>query len=443
MIASARRPYHALRHRDYRRFWLASLVSLTGSNMQNVAIDWHVYLLTRSPLALGLVGLVRVLPIVVFSLWGGLVADRRNRRWVTGTTQSVMTVVAACLAVLTWAGKDQVGLIFLLTAAGAAATAFDNPARQALIPRLVPREELPGALTLNLTMFHASTILGPALAGLLIAGTGNAPVPGAGPAVPEATRGLAAIYGLNAVSFLGVIAAIVTMRTSGRVEDGGAHDRPLEALREGLRFVFTTPIMVSTMALDFFATFFAGANALLPIFAVEILGVGAAGYGGLRSAAAIGALAGSLVTSLRPLPVRQGRVRLGSVAAYGAATVVFGLSRSYALTFAALFAAGLADLVSTVVRQTLRQLVTPDRLRGRMTSVNMVFYMGGPQLGELEAGFVAWLFASAAAGATVSVVSGGVATIVVAAAVAVVSPRVRRYDVREYLRPTSPESGVQ
>ena len=185
--------------------------------------------------------------------------------------------------------------------------------------------------------------------------------------------------------------------------------------------------MVWTMGLDFLATFFSGALSLLPIFADQILKVGPAGYGTLAAAPAAGALAGSLLTSVRPLPDRQGRILLWAVAAYGTATVVFGLSRSYLLTLAALAAVGLADLFSTVVRVTLRQLITPDQLRGRMTSVNMIFFMGGPQLGELEAGLVASLFLPVTLGATVSVVSGGLATILIAAAVAAATPVVRGY----------------
>lgn len=199
-------------------------------------------------------------------------------------------------------------------------------------------------------------------------------------------------------------------------------------MKEGLRFVFTTPLMVWTMGLDFLATFFSGSMSLLPIFADQVLKVGARGYGILVAMPAVGALAGSIFVSVRPLPSRQGRIFLLSVAAYGAATVVFGFSRSFVLTMAALAAVGLADAISTVIRQTLRQLVTPDRLRGRMTSVNAIFFMGGPQLGELEAGLVASLFASTAVGVTVSVVSGGLATVLIVAVVAAAAPSVRRYD---------------
>jgi MFS family permease len=411
-----RAPYLALAHRDYRRLIVSQLLSLTGSQMQVVAINWHVYLLTKSPLALGFVGLTRVLPIVAFSLWGGVVADRYDRRRVMITTQIAMTAVALALWATTALSREALWMLYALNAMSAAAVAFDGPSRQALIPRLVPAQDLPGALSLNLSVFQASLIGGPAVAGLLIAHAG------------AGTRGLSLIYLLNAISFLSVIYALATMRTSG-APSPDAGKAPMEsALREGLRFVFTTPLMVWTMGLDFLATFFSGATSLLPIFADQVLNVGARGYGILAAAPAVGALAGSLYLSIRPLPARQGRIFLWSVAGYGTATVVFGFSRSFGLTLAALAAVGLSDAISTVIRQTLRQFITPDRLRGRMTSINMIFFMGGPQLGELEAGFVASLFASAAVGVTVSVVSGGVATILITAAVAAASPAVRRYD---------------
>jgi MFS family permease len=411
------RPYLSLKHRDFRSLWVAQLISLTGSQMQVAAIDWHVYLLTRSPLALGMVGLSRVIPIVTFSLPGGVVADRYDRKHVMLATQLTMTCVAATLGLLTLTGHETLLMLYVLTGTTSAAGAFDNPARQALIPRLVPREALPGALAMNLTMFHAGMIGGPALAGVLIASAG------------EGTRGLAWIYLSNAASFLVVLGTLLSMRASGKADAMGAQpESPLRSLRQGLRFVFSTPVMVWTMALDFVATFFSGANSLLPIFADQVLKVGAFGFGWLRAAPAFGALAGSLYTSIKPIPARQGRVLLSAVAAYGFATIVFGLSRSYVLTLLALAATGLADLVSTVVRQIVRQTITPDAMRGRMTSVNMIFFMGGPQLGELEAGLVASLFASAGIGATVSVVSGGIATVLAVGLVAWRGKVVRDYD---------------
>jgi MFS family permease len=408
--------------------WVSQLVSLTGTQMQVVAINWHIYLLTRSALALGFVGLTRVVPVIVFSLWGGIVADRRDRRVVMFATQSAMAAVSVALVFLALRGHAAVWPIYALNALQAAAAAFDSPARQALIPRLVSREDLPGALALNLTMFHAAMIGGPGVAGVLIAALGGSTPVARGPGLVD-TRALALLYALNAISFAGILFVLVIMRTSGRVDPSGVTlESPMESLRAGLRFVFTTPVMVWTMALDFFATFFSGAMSLLPIVADQILHVGPQGYGWLVAAPAAGAVLGSIYTSVHPLPRRQGKVLLWAVVAYGVATIVYGFSRSFVLTLVALAATGLADVVSTVIRQTLRQLLTPDALRGRMTSVNMIFFMGGPQLGEMEAGLLASAFASAAVGITVSIVSGGLATLAAAAVVAGATTVVRRYE---------------
>lgn len=438
-----RLPFFALQHRDFRRLAAAYLVSGIGSQMQSVAINWHVYLITHSPLALGLVGLTRVLPIVGFSLFGGVLADRVDRRKLMIVTQSCMAAVAVVLAVTTFSGRETLWLLYAMTACTAGAAAFDAPARQALIPRLVPEADLPGALSVNLSVFQAGMIAGPALAGWIIAG--HAVTPGAHGALPgrASTGGLAWIYLVNAASFFAVLWALATMHASGKpAARAGATPRPLADLREGLRFVFKTPLIVWTMAVDFLATFFAGSMSLLPIFADQVLKVGATGYGLLVSAPAVGSLAGSLYLSVRPLPNRHGRIFLWAIAAYGAATVVFGLSRSFPLTLIALAATGAADAISTVIRQTLRQLVTPDALRGRMTSVNMIFFMGGPQLGELEAGVVASLFATAALGVTVAVVSGGVATLLVAAGVAAAAPSLRAYSFRNRAAGEGGEVGV-
>ncbi len=424
-----RKPYQALVYRDYRRLIAAQLLSLTGSQMQVVAINWHVYVLTKSPLALGFVGLTRVVPIVIFSLWGGVVADHLDRRRVMVLTQTAMTAVALALWAVTALGREQLWMLYALNALSASAVAFDGPSRQALIPRLVPREDLPGALSLNLSVFQAALIGGPALGGIVIAHH-----PGS-----SQTSGLSLIYLFNAISFLAVIWALVTMHTSGAPEPTEGKVQMSAALAEGLRFVFKTPLMVWTMGLDFLATFFSGATSLLPIFADQVLRVGARGYGILAAAPAVGALAGALYLSVRPLPARQGRIFLWAVVAYGASTIVFGLSRTFWLTLIALAGTGLADAISTVIRQTIRQFITPDRLRGRMTSINMIFFMGGPQLGELEAGLVASAFASTVVGVTVSVVSGGIATVVITAAIAAAAPFLRRYD---FQTATAPRSGA-
>jgi MFS family permease len=373
--------------------WAGQFVSITGSQMQLVTINWHVYLLTHSAAALGLVGLVRVVPIVLCSLAGGVVADAFDRKRLMLATQTTMLLSAAALAAVTALGLRHVWPIYLLTALSSAATAFDNPARQALLPSLVPEEVFPNAVSLGFVAFQVAMVIGPVLGGLVLARFGPA-----------------AVYAINAASFLAVIAAVLLIRASGKGKGGEAGRVSLEALKEGLKFVLATPIMVQTMALDFVATFFASANALLPIFAQNILHVGAHGYGLLAGASAFGAVVTGLLLARHHDWPRPGLTILVSVAVYGAATVVFGLSHAYWLSLLLLALSGAADTVSTVIRQTIRQLITPDRLRGRMTSVNMIFFMGGPQLGELEAGLVA-----AVAGAPFSVVIGGVGCLVAVA----------------------------
>lgn len=363
--------------------------------MQLVAINWHVYLLTKSPLALGGVGLVRVLPIVLCSLAGGVVADAVNRKRLMLISQCVMLASAAVLAGLTAAGRESLWPIYLLTAIASAAIAFDSPARQAMLPTLVPAEDFPNAVSLGIVVFNSATIVGPALAGLLLS-----------------VRGPALIYGLNSVSFVAVIFALLLLRASGRTSaENEMAQLNLGALRQGLRFVWRTPIIVQTMMLDFVATFFASATALLPIFAAEILHVGARGLGLLAAAPGAGSIVTGLLIARFGAMRKQGRAVIVTVAIYGAATIVFGLSRLFWLSLTMLAITGAADTVSTVLRQTIRQLVTPDHLRGRMTSVNMIFFFGGPQLGELEAGVVAALI-----GATLSVVTGGIGCLIAVAA---------------------------
>jgi MFS family permease len=401
----------ALQHGDFRLLWLGQLVSNSGSMMQSAAILWHVALLAppgKKGLALGLVGLTRVVPIVALSLLSGVIADAHDRRRVMFVTQAALTLVAAALAALTWSGGITLGLLYALSALGAAATSFDGPARQALIPRLVPREHFPNAIGLNTIMFQAASVLGPALAGVVIAAGGPAWA-----------------YALNAVSFLAVIAALAAMKLPGgaSAEPGARSEVSLRAALDGLRFTFSQPLIRSTMLLDFFATFFSSATALLPIFAQDVLKVGPAGYGALYAAPAVGAVvAGAIMVPLAERIEHRGRTLLWAVIAYGAATVLFGLSTSFVLTFLCLAATGAADTVSMVLRNIIRQLSTPDSLRGRMTSVNMMFFMGGPQLGELEAGLVAQGF-----GAPISVITGGLGCLVATAWTAWRTPELRAY----------------
>ncbi len=399
----------ALQHRNFRLIWLGQFISLSGSMMQSAAILWHVSLLvpeSQKGLALGIVGLVRVVPIIGFSLLSGVVADAVDRRKLMLATQTGMALAAAVLAFLTFRGLTAIWPVYLLTAFSAGASAFDNPARQSLVPNLVPREHLPNAISLYAIMFQAASVLGPSLAGGVIAGLG-----------------VGWVYALNTVSFLSVIVALLLMRDVPERAGSERGEISLKAALDGLRFVFSAPLIRSTMVLDFFANFFASAMALLPIFAQDILRVGPQGYGWLYAAPSVGAVVASLLmVRLTDRIERRGQVLLWAVVVYGLATVVFGVSRSFWLTFLCLALTGAADTVSMVLRNIIRQLTTPDHLRGRMTSVNMVFFMGGPQLGELEAGLVAnWL------GAPFSVVSGGVGCLLATAWIAWQTPALRDY----------------
>ena len=401
----------ALRHRNYRLLWIGQLVSTAGSMMQNTAVLWHVSLLVEGDMgdkaaALGLVGLVKFLPIVVFSLLGGVVADAMDRRKLMLLAQAGMTLCAALLALFTFRGMERLPIVYVLVGLHAAFASFDGPARQALIPALVPRELLGNALNLNTILFHAANVIGPPLAGLVIA-----------------KLGVGWVYFANAVSFLAVIGALCAIRGVDARPSGGKSDVSLRAALEGLRFVFSMPMIRSTMLIDFVATFFSSATALLPIFVQHILDVGPEEYGLLYAAQFWGALLVGLVL-VRGIDriEHPGRVFFWAVILYGAATIGFGLSEHFWLTWGLLAVVGAADMLSTVIRNVLRQTLTPDHLRGRMTSVSMIFFMGGPQLGEVEAGYVAKLF-----GPVFSVVSGGIACIVGSTAITLGTPELWRY----------------
>ncbi len=411
----------SLQYRDFRLLWLGQLVSTTGSQMQLIAVNWHIYELLRGQtyiltilgrevrlgaeaLGLGTLGLVRILPIILFALLGGMVADTRDRRRVLMGTQSTAGLFALLLAAVTLSGNASVPVVYLLTAAGAATAAFDEPARQSLVPNLVPRRHLANAISLNTLLWYAATIIGPALAGVLVG-----------------AFQVGLVYALSALAFGAGLAALMPM---GYRSGAAAQGTRLgwRALVEGLRFTYRSRIIWSTMMLDFLATFFSSARTMLPIVAGDVLGVGAAGYGLLATAQPVGAVLTGVVLALRREIRRQGLVLLVSVAVYGLATALFGLSTVFALSYLFFGMTGAADTVSTVIRGTIRQLVTPDHLRGRMTSVNMIFFMGGPQLGELEAGLVASLF-----GAPLAIVTGGLATVLLTGWIAWRYPQLRRY----------------
>jgi MFS family permease len=387
----------ALRHRRFRLLWLGLLISIAGTQMQLAAILWHISEISTQPIALGAVGLVSILPVLVLSLLAGVFADFVNRRRLMLLTQATMALLAAALGWATLRRLDSLWLIYLVTAATASASTFDLPARQSLVPNLVPESDLANAFTMTSIAFQLGSIAGPALAGLVLA-----------------QLGIGYAYLFNGGSYLAVVLALILM---GHVEQelSAGESRPdlrstlsgwRSSISEGLSFVIHQPIIMSSMLLDFFATFFSSATVLLPLFSKQILQVDVVGYGWLVAAPSVGAALVALLLAFPRQIRRQGLFLLSAVTAFGVATVVFGLSRTFWITYAALVFTGATDGFSTIIRNTVRQLLTPDRLRGRMTSVNQIFFRGGPQLGELEAGLMAQGF-----GPVVSVVSGGIGCI--------------------------------
>ena len=380
----------SLKNRRFFYLWLGQLLSIAGTQMQIWALFWHIRTLTDQPIALGGVGLARILPIILFSLVGGVIADSFDRRKILFITQFVAGFLALGLGLLTQFGQISIWLIYILTALQAVAIAFDGPARQALVPNLVPPKDLPNAFSMTSIAWQTGAIVGPALTGFVIAYGGQE-----------------AVYYVNAISYLAVILALILIGPVAQTKTDRIAGVSWNSIKEGINFIVNKPIMLSTMLLDFVATFFASANTLMPIIARDVLHVGVLEYGWLSASPSVGAVLAALVVSQLPEIRRQGQIFLGSVVVFGAATVVFGMSTSLVLAWLALAVTGAADSVSTIIRNTIRQLQTPDHIRGRMTSVNQIFFQGGPQLGEVEAGVVAQLF-----GAPFAIISGGIGCIV-------------------------------
>jgi MFS family permease len=407
----------ALKHRRFFYLWAGLLISVAGSQMQISALFWHIRTLTGTPnpLALGGIGLARILPVVVFSVISGPVADSFNRRWILFITQSGLALIALTLAILTFTGTIALWQIYALTAVQAAVASFDTPARQAMTPNLVPAKDLANAFSMQSIAFDTGAVVGPMLGGLVIAALGQAYT-----------------YLFNAISFLAVIAALVLIGSVSQ-DMTKATQVSLSAAREGVRFIIARPIILSTMLLDFVATFFASANTMMPIVARDLLKVGEVGYGLLSSAQSIGSVLAAGIISQLPVLRRQGPVFLGAVIVFGMATVVFGVAHVFILALLALILMGAGDAVSTIIRNTIRQLQTPDHLRGRMVSINQVFFNGGPQLGEVEAGIVAQLF-----GVPFCIVSGGIGCILGVGLIVLKWPQLRVYNGDETIAVSSP-----
>jgi MFS family permease len=389
--------------RSFHAYLASRFCSATAMTLLRAAVFWHVWELSRSELHIGLVGLFQFVPAAGLTLVGGAVADAYDRRRVMRLAQLPLIATGSLLALATLQGWIDVPILYAVVFSNAAAFAFDSPARQALVPSLVPLAAFPRAVTWASTVTALAFATGPALTGLLIAGFG----------VHAAYLAYVALVAANALGLRFVRAVRPSTERS---------PASWRAVREGLGFLRRSPVVLGCMALDMFAVIFGGATALLPVFAKDILAAGDVGYGILASSLELGALAMSLLLLLRRPIDRAGRALLGAVAVYGAATLVFGLSRWFPLSVAAYVVAGMADQVSVVMRQTAIQLSTPDALRGRVSAVNMIFIAASNQLGAVESGFLA-----AATSATFAVAAGGVACLAVVAGTAWWLPELRRY----------------
>jgi MFS family permease len=405
-----------MRQRDYALLWLALLVMAAATQMTAVAVGWQVYAIHRNPFDLGLIGLAEFVPLPLLALPAGQIADRFPRRYVFAISLLVEIAVTALLLVVSLAGARQLWPFLALAVATGVAGALGAPAGRAIPPEIVAPDLLASAMALRSIAGQAAVIGGPAVGGVLFA------------VGPELVYGLAA--GLLAVG-LGCVLALGAPRPVGRIA-GAGRTPGLAGLLAGIGFIRRTPVMLGAISLDLFAVLFGGAVALLPVFARSILHTGPAGLGVLRSAPAVGALVAGVMIARRPLRSRAGKTLLMVVALFGASMVVFGISRWFALSIAALAVSGFADMISMNIRSTTVALATPDALRGRVNAVEMVFISASNELGAFESGVAAALI-----GAMPAVVAGGAATIVIAAVWPRLFPPLAAIDRLEELRPAT------
>jgi MFS family permease len=391
--------------RSFRLLWFGQLVSLSGTQLRLVAIPYQIYLLTGSSLDVGLIGLFQAIPLISLALFGGVIADRVDRRRLLIVTQIGLAACSAGLAIGTQLGFANVLYLYAFTAIGAAFSALDSPARGALTPTLVEREQLPAAMALNQVLFQTASIAGPAVAGVVIL-----------------TFGVAGAYWIDVVSFVVAIAAVTALVAPPR--EVRVHLPVGRALVEGLAHFRANRILFGTMLLDFLATFFGSPRALFPFYADRIFAVGPQGLGLLFAAPGVGSLIAALTSGWVKRVQRPGVAVLLAVAAWGFAIAAFGLMDdglfSPALVFIAI-AQG-ADTISAIFRSTILLTVVPDHLRGRLVAISSMVFLGGPYLGQVESGVVADLVSP-----RLSVVSGGLVTLLSVVGVALWAPEVVSY----------------
>jgi MFS family permease len=408
-------PYAVLRYSNYRYFVLGRSFFTLAMQMQTVAVSWEIYqrlrLNTRdAALALGFIGLVQVVPMMIFALPGGQAADRLDRRNIVRATQLLFASCALALLILSRLHAP-VGFYYLVLGLAACGRAFSVPAISSLFPTLIPRELLPNAMMWNSTIFQITAMVGPALGGLIVA-----------------QWGAATSYAINIVcAGLAFLTFSLTVPSAARV------DKPpitWNSLVSGVRFVFGTRVLLGLFCLDLFAVLLGGATALLPIFANDLLKAGPQGYGLLRAAPSFGAVIMALLTAHLPPWRKAGRVMLLGVAGYGLATLLFGVSKIFWLSLLALALTGMFDNISVVVRQTVMQMITPDAMRGRVSSITFLFISCSNELGELESGLTArWM------GAVGSVIFGGIGTLLVVLGSTFVFPEIVKLGRLHELKP--------
>ena len=428
-------PFAAFRIGAFRLYMTGNVLSIIGRQMLAVAVEWEIYARTHSATALGLVGLVTALPVVLLSLPAGHLADRVSRKHIIIIAQLFSALASAGLAFVSanhlaipawWISRhgnhllcriagvferhdasfhfedNSIPLLYALLLLIGIARTFSWAARASFFPTLVPRAAYANAVTWNISVFQVGSVVGPTLSGLLLA-----------------TRGFPIVYAIDAICACAFLLLLLPVRRGARLMQD-AQQNTWRSVLAGLRFVFTKRIILATITLDLFAVLLGGATALLPMFADQILRCGPLGLGWMRAAPAMGALATALLVAYLP-PIRQaGRTLLWSVGGFGLMTVVFGLSQALWLSLAALFFLGAFDSVSVIVRHSILQLVTPDEMRGRVSAVNNIFIGTSNEFGALESGLTAALF-----GPVISVVAGGIGTVLVVLGVARLWPETR------------------
>ncbi|HUQ48848.1 MAG TPA: MFS transporter [Gemmatimonadaceae bacterium] len=420
-MAAAHDPYAALRFRDFRLFLVGRILGVIGWQMLQVALGWELYERTHSALALGMVGLVTAVPAILLALPAGHLADKMDRRKIVLCAQLLFVIMSIGLAIVS-SVSGPIPLIFAILLVRGIGQAYNNPARSALLPRLVPAEVFGNAVTWSSSAFQTAAVVGPAIGGFVIA------------LQHKATAAYVIDATLTAVYFV----MLLMIRGDGAVQASASALKPkekmtLESLVAGMRFVKDTKVVLAALTLDLFAVLLGGATALLPIFAKDILHVGPDGLGWLRAAPSIGALIVMVGIAHRPPMQKTGWTLISAVAGFGICTIVFGLSRSFLLSMSMLFLLGGLDGISMIVRGTLVQLWTPDEMRGRVSAVNSVFIDMSNELGGFESGALA-----AAVGPVGAVVAGGIGTVLVVAAVAGAWPELR--NLGALIPPVEPET---